>query len=164
MRCIHLDTPASIQTRDSEDVFDSTHVLSGNDPESARYQKMYAALWARFRYRALGHTDKPYWIQCMKDRYAEIKATYAEKFDVYEAYLETEYTDLAEGSSKTVYKHEDVPDTATTTAEYLDTRDTTDNKVYAGLPQTTVKAALQDVQDPYADFAREFDALFYWGL
>ena len=177
--CIILETPQSILQDDEVDVFETVMDGAFSDTERTACVK---ALWARFRYRGLGSQDRDYWLQNMKDRLSAIQQSYAEKFAIYEAYLESDFSDLA--GSVTEHKvttaprqqtttGEDMPDTAVGTSSYLSDRqtlttiETEDNettKVYTGLPQSTLLDALGHVQDPYEMFAKEFDKLFWWGL
>lgn len=158
--CISVKTPASILADDpTADVFKT---LLGGDSDDANHpyrSEEYAALWARFRYRGIGNCDLTYWQQCLADRFAEIKQKYEAKFKIYAGFLSSSFTDLAQSSGTVTYLHEDMPDTSTSST-FLSTRDTTTVKNYEGLPSTTARQAIDDVPDPYTEFAAEFDRLF----
>lgn len=188
MCCCDIETPQSIKTEDNIDVFDTSHILHTFAP-SARagyYTKVHNAMWTMYRYRGIGHIDRDYWIEAMSDRVDLIANKYLEAFEIYEKYLQDkEYRDLAESSSRREFRegvrttdsqNENLPSTGTA-GTYLSDRSTVETghmradekdvetvKVYAGLPQSTLKQALQDLADPYIMFAREFSSMFYYGL
>lgn len=156
-----MKTPASILADDpTADVFKT---LLGGDSDDANHpyrSEEYAALWARFRYRGIGNCDLTYWQQCLADRFAEIKQKYEAKFKIYAGFIASSFEDLTDGSSTVQYEHEDMPDTAASAGTYLSTRDKTTVKTYSGLASTTARQAVDDVPDPYTEFAAEFDRLF----
>lgn len=153
--CIELETPQSIKDTQDMDVFE---IISEG---SAYQEKIVKAMWAMYRNRGIGDTDIETWLTALQDMYDSLYEGYSQRFAVYEAYLQTDYTDLSDGSSEVVYEHEDTPSTAVITTKYLATRDTTKVKSFSGLPATTLKDNLDAVQDPYRSFAYEFKNLFY---
>lgn len=118
MTC-RIPTPQSILDDDGSNVFSS---IIGTDPYAA---VKTAALWARFRYRAIGSViktscdaaDHDYWLQCMRDRYAQIKIRYDLKFSAFITWcqrLEDSGLDLYTAVSETTAhtETEDMPDVA----------------------------------------------------
>lgn len=158
--CIELDTAQSVKDSESIDVFDVILQASGWD--EARRGRCAKAMWAEFSHRGFGNTDRAYWMSRMKYRVQTIEGRYTEVFDVYDAYLESDYTDLSDGSSEVTYEHEDTPNTvaATDSTRYLSSRDTTRAKSFSGLPATTLRDDLDAVKDPYRTFALEFTDMF----
>lgn len=188
MCCCDIETPQSIKTEDNVDVFDDFHILDTFRLSFLRpyYGKVYNAMWTMYRFRGIGHTDRDYWIETMADRVVLIANKYLEAFGIYEKYLQDkEYKDLAESSSRREFRegvrttdtqNENLPSTGTA-GTYLSDRSTVETghmradekdvetvKFYSGLPQSTLKQAMQDLTDPYIMFAREFSGMFYYGL
>lgn len=163
--CGCLPTPESILEDDEIDVFESMI-----DNSEYKYQEKRDALWAMFRFRAIGNGNIPYWLRNMKDRYAVIVHEYDVKMKAWETFISNTATvDFADSSSEYSQENtrEDVPDNATTGTEYLSERSKTkyQGKTYGGLASQTAKDYIDGVpEDPYTDFAREFERLFYLGM
>lgn len=188
MCCCDIETPHSIKSEDNVDVFDDFHILDSFRLSALHpyYNKVHNAMWTMYRFRGIGHTDRDYWIETMADRVDLIANKYLEAFEIYEKYLQDkEYKDLAESSSRREFRegvrttdtqNENLPSTGTA-GTYLSDRSTVETghmradekdvetvKFYSGLPQSTLKQAMQDLTDPYIMFAREFSGMFYYGL
>ena len=163
--CGCLPTPESILEDDEIDVFES--MIADSEYE---YQSKRDAMWAMFRYRAIGNGNIAYWIQCMKDRYALIVHDYDLKIKAYKTFVSNTLTvDFADSSSEYDQENtrEDVPDNATGSTEYLSERTKTHyaGKTYGGLASTTARDYIDGIpEDPFTDMAREFERLFYHGM
>lgn len=139
-----------------------------------------AALWARFRYRAIGSTIKiscdaknyEYWLQCMRDRYARIRTRHDLRFSAYVSWcqeLEGIGLDLntIRTETETHTEQEDLPDVAGLTSDdWLSNRNNVRSTYRggAGLSSALIRQWMDEVPDPSEDFAAEFDDLFYWGF
>ena len=165
MTCGCLPTPESILEDDEIDVFES--MIPDTEYE---YQAKRDAMWATYRFRAIGNGNIAYWIQCMKDRYALIVHDYDIKIRAWKAYNTASATvDFADSSSEydQVSTREDVPDNATGSTEYLSERTKShyEGKTYGGLASQTARDYIDGVpRDPCEDMAREFERLFYNGM
>lgn len=158
-----IPTPASILADDETDVFEE--IIPDTEKE---YAAKRAALWVRFRYRGIGNPDKDYWLQCMKDRYAMIAASWDVKIQAWKEYLSRneESVSMDSSSYETVTGNENNPQTPAVGFDespvYLDGRSRTKFKSQSGLDAETVRAYLDAVPNPLEDFARDFDKLFAW--
>ena len=95
--CGCLPTPESILEDDEIDVFES--MVPNTDYE---YSAKRTALWSAFRFRSIGNGNIPYWLQCMKDRYALVVHEYDIKIRAWRSY-ETSVAssvDFADSSSE----------------------------------------------------------------
>lgn len=167
MTCCSLPTPESILDDDEIDVFENII----EEGEYFRDEKI-GILWSTYRYRSIGCGNIAYWLQCMKDRYAQIVREYDLKIGTWSSLhtkITTDGPDMAESSSEYDQENtrEDVPDNATNSTEYLSERTKTHyaGKGYSGLETTTTKQYIDDIPtDALRDFAKEFSRLFYHGL
>lgn len=167
-----VPTPYSIlnDPDDGEDVFDT--IIPNTD---AYYTEKRAALWARFSDTGIGNPDKAYWERCMTNKAAEIEERYDIKMRVFSEYktrlATAQSIDLADSSmeSKSVNRLYDPPEVSTAGAEatnYLADQNVTDftQTTHGGLEPETVAEYMAAVRNPFEDWAREFDKLFYWGI
>ena len=167
MTCCSLPTPQSILDDDEIDVFESII----EEGENLRDEKI-GILWSVYRFRSIGCGNIAYWLQCMKDRYAQIVREYDLKIGTWNSLhtkITTDGPDMSESSSEYDQENtrEDVPDNAASATEYLSERTKTHyaGKGYSGLETTTTKQYIDDVPtDALRDFAKEFERLFYHGL
>lgn len=163
--CQCIDTPQSVKDRDNVDVFEQIIPATAYE-----YLKKREELWARYRYHGLGSCDRSYWIQCMKDRYALIEDTWDVKIRAWKQYAASVSTtvDFSQSSaeSKTVYEHEDCPDSPAGTTVYLANRNTTtyEGKNYDGLESKTVDDYIKYVPDPWDGFTSQFREMFFFGV
>ena len=163
--CQCIDTPQSIKDADNVDVFEQIIPATAYE-----YLKKREELWARYRYHGLGSCNRSYWIQCMKDRYALIEDTWDVKIRAWKQYAASVSTtvDFSQSSAetKTVYEHEDCPDSPAGTTIYLADRNTTtyEGKNYDGLESKTVDDYIKYVPDPWDGFTSQFRELFYFGV
>lgn len=159
------ETPASIETDDNIDVFEQ--IIANTE---YMYTEKRAALWAVYRYRAIGHTDRAYWLQCMADRYSIIKSVWDIKWKAWSEYITRNASSVSMNSGSSEYttttENEDNPDTAASTTKYLDTRSTVTftSASQSGLDSETVRDYLDAIPNPAEGFADEFRRLFYWGV
>ena len=148
-RCSCIPTPQSILDDDNIDVFEEIF------PDSEVYHDiMREIMWSFYQYRGIGNCDRNYWIQCMKNRYAQISMKYMVKFKLIDEWLTTVMDsnnpiDLSDssgesktstshghkittvnGATKTTYEHEDNPDNPAGNTKYLAERDTTSGDQY----------------------------------
>lgn len=164
--CGCLPTPESILEDDEIDVFES--MVPNTDYE---YSAKRTALWSAFRFRAIGNGNIAYWLQCMKDRYALVVHEYDIKIRAWRTF-ETSVAstvDFADSSSEYSQENtrEDVPDNATSGTEYLSerTKSKYNGKTYGGLASQTARDYIDGVpRDPFEDFSKEFERLFYHGM
>lgn len=167
-----VPTPYSIlqDPDDGEDVFQS--IIPVTD---AYYTEKRAALWARFSDTGLGNPDKTYWKRCMTNKATEIEERYDIKMRVFSEYKArlalAASVDLSDGSmeSKSVNRLYDPPETSvaeTTPTSFLADQNVTDftQKTYGGLESETVTEYMATIRNPFEEWAREFDKLFYWGI
>lgn len=143
------------------------------------YLKKREALWARFSNVGIGNPDVNYWVRCMINRDAELYDKYEIRFRTFNEYVtrlngytSIDLADSQQDSTSTVTsKRYDPPDVSSAGADatkYLDTQDTTTNvfhqDTHGGLEPDTVAEYMDAVRNPYEEWAREFDKLFYWGM
>ena len=167
-----VPTPYSIlnDPDDGEDVFET--IIPTTDAYSTEKR---AALWARFSDTGLGNPDKSYWERCMTNRAKEIAGRYDIKMRVFSEYKArlalAASVDLSDGKmeSQSVNKLYDPPEVTvsnTTATSYLADQNVTDftQTTHGGLEPETVAEYMAAVRNPFEEWAREFDKLFYWGL
>lgn len=167
-----VPTPYSIQNDpdDGEDVFET--IIPTTDAYSTEKR---AALWARFCDRGIGNPDKAYWERCMINRAAEIGDRYDIKMRVFSEYKSrlalAVSVDLADSSmeSKSVNKLFDPPEVTVANADatsfLADQNETVfTQSTHGGLEPETVAEYMAAVRNPFEEWAREFDKLFYWGI
>lgn len=167
-----VPTPYSIlnDPDDGEDVFET--IIPDTD---AYYTEKRAALWARFSDRGLGNPDKIYWERCMTNKAAEIEERYDIKLRVFSEYKSrlalAASVDLADSSmeSKSVNKLFDPPEVTVANADatsFLADQNQTEytQTTHGGLEPETVAEYMAAVRNPFEEWAREFDKLFYWGI
>lgn len=167
-----VPTPYSIQNDpdDGEDVFET--IIPTTDAYSTEKR---AALWARFCDRGIGNPDKAYWERCMINRATEIEDRYDIKMRVFSEYKSrlalAQSVDLADSSmeSRSINRLYDPPETSvaeTTPTSYLADQNVTDftQTTHGGLEPETVAEYMAAIRNPFEEWAREFDKLFYWGI
>ena len=167
-----VPTPYSIlnDPDDGEDVFET--IIPGSDAYSTEKR---AALWARFSDMGIGNPDKEYWERCMSNKAKEIGERYDIKMRVFSEYktrlAQAQSVDLSDGKmeSKSVNKLYDPPELLNSSEiaqSYLADQNVTDfnQTTYGGLEPETVAEYMASVRNPFEDWAREFDKLFYWGI
>ena len=167
-----VPTPYSIQNDpdDGEDVFET--IIPTTDAYSTEKR---AALWARFCDRGIGNPDKAYWERCMINRATEIEDRYDIKMRVFSEYKSrlalAQSVDLADSSmeSKSVNKLFDPPEVTVANADatsFLADQNETEftQTTHGGLEPETVAEYMAAVRNPFEEWAREFDKLFYWGI
>ena len=167
-----VPTPYSIQNDpdDGEDVFET--IIPTSDAYSTEKR---AALWARFCDRGIGNPDKAYWERCMINRAAEIGDRYDIKMRVFSEYKSrlalAQSVDLADSSmeSKSVNKLFDPPEVTVANADatsFLADQNQTEytQTTHGGLEPETVAEYMAAIRNPFEEWAREFDKLFYWGI
>lgn len=167
-----VPTPYSIlnDPDDGEDVFES--IIPVTDAYSTEKR---AALWARFSDTGLGNPDKTYWERCMRNHAIEIGDRYDIKMRVFSEYktrlAQAQSVDLSDGKmeSKSVNSVYDPPEVTVpnaTASSFLADQNVTDfnQETYGGLEPETVAEYMAAVRNPFEDWAREFDKLFYWGI
>lgn len=178
-----VPTPYSIlnDPDDGEDVFETIfpRYIDPDDPSQGEYPywaEKRKAMWARFHDTGLGNPDKEYWERCMSGKATEIDDRYLIRFRVfteYQARLAANVgdVDLSDGKmeSRSVNKLYDPPETSTAGTQatsYLADQNTTDYEqtTHGGLEPETVTEYMAAVRNPFEDWAREFDKLFYWGI
>lgn len=170
--CFCVPTPYSIQNRD----IDPYDIFERIIPETDKYAtEKRLALWDRFHDTGIGNDDETYWIRCMKARADEISGRYDIKMRVYTEYktrLEAaESVDLSDGKivSNSVNRTYDPPETPSgvkLAENFLSEQNRTDyeQQSFGGLEPETVRQYADAVQNPFEQWAGEFDRLFYWGL
>ena len=167
-----VPTPYSIlnDPDDGEDVFET--IIPTTDAYSTEKR---AALWARFSDRGIGNPDKAYWERCMTNKAAEIGDRYDIKMRVFSEYKSrlalAQSVDLADSSmeSKSVNKLYDPPEVTVAGADatsFLADQNVTEynQTTHGGLEPETVAEYMAAVRNPFEEWAREFDELFYWGI
>ena len=170
-----VPTPYSIinDPDDGEDVFET--IIPDTDNY---YTDKRAALWARFHDTGIGSMDKTYWERCMRGKAQEIAGAYDIKFKVFKEFqarvtaaLAVDLADSRMNSSSTnrTYDPPEVEFTIPsppTAEEFLADQNVTDfeQETFGGLEAETVRQYMDSVENPFEDWAREFDKLFYWGL
>lgn len=167
-----VPTPYSIlnDPDDSEDVFET--IIPDTD---AYYTEKRAALWARFSDTGIGNPNIAYWERCMANRAKEIAGRYDIKMRVFSEYktrlVQAQSVDLADGSmeSKSINSVYDPPEVAVQGAEassFLADQNVTEfsQSTHGGLEPETVAEYMAAIRDPFEEWAREFDKLFYWGI
>lgn len=167
-----VPTPYSIlnDPDDGEDVFET--IIPGSDAYSTEKR---AALWARFSDMGIGNPDKAYWERCMSNKAKEIGERYDIKMRVFSEYKSrlalAQSVDLADSSmeSRSINRLYDPPETSvaeTTPTSYLADQNVTDftQTTHGGLEPETVAEYMASVRNPFEEWAREFDKLFYWGI
>lgn len=167
-----VPTPYSIQNDpdDGEDVFET--IIPTTDAYSTEKR---AALWARFCDRGIGNPDKAYWERCMINRATEIEDRYDIKMRVFSEYKSrlalAQSVDLADSSmeSKSVNKLFDPPEVTVANADatsFLADQNETEftQTTHGGLEPETVAEYMAAIRNPFEEWAREFDKLFYWGI
>ena len=177
-----VPTPYSIlnDPDDGEDVFATIfpRYIDPDDPSQGEYpfwQEKQDAMWARFHDTGLGNADKEYWERCMSYKAAEIEERYTIKFRVFSEYKArlnlAASVDLADSSmeSKSVNKLYDPPEVTVAGADatsFLADQNETDftQTTHGGLEPETVAEYMAAVRNPFEEWAREFDKLFYWGI
>ena len=166
-------TPYSIlnDPDDGEDVFETIFPTS-----DSYYSEKRLAMWNRFHDTGIGNADKTYWERCMKAKAAEIDARYEVKFRVWSEYqarlaANTGDVDISDGEieSESVNKNYDPPEVNNAgddAANYLADQNKTEYKQvsHGGTEAESVRQYMDAVSNPFEDYAREFDKLFYWGL
>ena len=157
--CIEVPTPQSIYDDDDRDVFEEIFTNTGLTYKTL----MESALWATYRYYMIANCDVDTWIQTMKDRTSIIGGKWDDIFGRLLSGGGLDLTDLHEmdytrtikhepisgtdGDVRTVShegdivdknEHESLPQTASDTTKYLDSRSTdthtngqTDTESYA---------------------------------
>ena len=133
-------------------------------------------MWNRFHDTGIGNADKAYWERCMKAKAAEIDGRYEVKFRVWSEYqarlaANTGDVDISDGEieSESVNKNYDPPEVNNAgddAANYLADQNKTEYKQvsHGGTEAESVRQYMDAVSNPFEDYAREFDKLFYWGL
>ena len=167
-----VPTPYSIlnDPDDGEDVFET--IIPVTDAYSTEKR---AALWARFSDMGIGNPDKTYWERCMKNKATEIGDRYDIKMRVFSEYksrlAQAQKVDLSDGkmhsnSVNSVYDPPEVTVANATASSFLADQNVTDfnQETYGGLEPETVAEYMAAVRNPFEDWAREFDKLFYWGI
>lgn len=168
-----VPTPYSIYNDpdDGEDVFET--IVPDSD---SFYTEKREALWARFHDTGIGNLDKGYWERCMIGRKLEIGARYDIKMRVFKEYTtrlagNLGDVDLSDGKleSNSVNRTYDPPEVTIqgdVAEDYLADQNRTDyeQKTYGGLEPQTVREYMDSVANPFEEWAREFDKLFYWGM
>lgn len=163
--CQCIDTPQSIKDADNVDVFEQIIPATAYE-----YAKKRSELWAKYRYHGIGSCNRPYWIQCMKDRYNLIEDTWDVKIRAWKQYAASVSTtvDFSAGSQQytLINEREDTPDNPAGTTVYLSDRTTTkyDGKNYDDLESKTVDDYIKYVPDPWDGFTSQFRELFYFGV
>lgn len=167
-----VPTPNSIlnDPDDGEDVFET--IIPTTDAYSSEKR---VALWARFCDRGIGNPDKAYWERCMINRAEEIGDRYDIKMRVFSEYKSrlalAVSVDLSDGKmeSKSVNKLFDPPEVTVANADatsFLADQNQTEytQTTHGGLEPETVAEYMAAVRNPFEEWAREFDKLFYWGI
>ena len=187
--CIEIDTPQSIMDEGNDYYPEDTDVfaLMFEDSLLSNAELMQSALWATYRLRMIGSCDTEEWVQAMKDRLTIVGPKWD---DIMTKAAETVMTDMdadsyvrviqrtaiegTEGDVRTVERtgdvsvgieHESLPQTATTSTKYLDSRQTTatennlkDTDSY--VPNTQDKETYNESQDimakTFAEMMREY--------
>ena len=166
-------TPYSIlnDPDDGEDVFETIFPTS-----DSYYSEKRLAMWNRFHDTGIGNADKTYWERCVKAKAAEIDGRYEVKFRVWSEYqarlaANTGDVDISDGEieSESVNKNYDPPEVNNAgddAANYLADQNKTEYKQvsHGGTEAESVRQYMDAVSNPFEDYAREFDKLFYWGL
>ena len=166
-------TPYSIlnDPDDGEDVFETIFPTS-----DSYYSEKRLAMWNRFHDTGIGNADKDYWERCMKAKAGEIEGRYEVKFRVWSEYqarlaANTGDVDISDGEieSESVNKNYDPPEVNNAgddAANYLADQNKTEYKQvsHGGTEAESVRQYMDAVSNPFEDYAREFDRLFYWGL
>lgn len=177
-----VPTPYSIlnDPDDGENVFETIfpQYIDPDDHTLGEYpywQEKRDAMWARFHDTGLGNPDKEYWERCMQGKAAEIEERYTIKFRVFSEYKArlalAASVDLADSSmeSKSVNRLYDPPEVSVANAvatSFLADQNVTDftQTTHGGLEPETVAEYMDAVRNPFEEWAREFDKLFYWGI
>lgn len=145
--CIELDTPQTIMDEGNRyyetgtDIFDEVFETAGQTFENATIMKQ--ALWWKWRDFCLGACDTENWVRGMADRLCLvgrkwdeiISKAYSEDVDMTSltdrAYIRTvtrtgtdTNVNSMTGDNVSKTEHESLPQTATTTTQYLDSRET----------------------------------------
>lgn len=167
-----VPTPYSIinDPDDGEDVFET--IIPDTDNY---YTDKRAALWARFHDTGIGNTDKAYWERCMRGKAQEIAGAYDIKFKVFKEFqarvtaaVSVDLADSRMTSSSTnrTYDPPEVSVSQTVAEDYLADQNVTnfEQETFGGLEAETVRQYMDSVENPFEDWVREFDKLFYWGL
>lgn len=173
-------TPQSIMDDpdDPRDVFDE---IFYNPDSTAKYTYDSGTLkdmcWSRYRYTGIGNDDIDYWVRCMQDRCDYLMQEYFCKFRAWDKYsasvnpLDLTSIDMSshKTESRSTAKHYDPPETSTAggdASSYLDTQDVNEyqQKDSSGLDTVTTTEYINGIHNPYFDFMRDLDRLFYWGL
>lgn len=167
-----VPTPYSIlnDPDDGEDVFET--IIPNT---AAHYTEKRAALWHRFSDTGLGNPDKTYWERCMSNKASEIEERYDIKMRVFTEYRSrlalASSVDLSDGKmeSQSINKLYDPPEVAVAGADatsFLADQNETDftQTTHGGLEPETVAEYMAAIRNPFEDWAREFDKLFYWGI
>ena len=166
-------TPYSIlnDPDDGEDVFETIFPTS-----DSYYSEKRLAMWNRFHDTGIGNADKTYWERCVKAKAAEIDGRYEVKFRVWSEYqarlaANTGDVDISDGEieSESVNKNYDPPEVNNAgddATNYLADQNKTEYKQvsHGGTEAESVRQYMDAVSNPFEDYAREFDKLFYWGL
>ena len=173
-------TPKSIMNDpdDPRDVFQEIFYA----PDSTAYWTydsgtLYNRCWARYMNTGIGNNDIDYWVQCMMTKVTDMMDTYFLKFRAWDKYaasvdpLDLDSIDMSsfKTESKSVHKTYDPPQTSTAgddATSYLDIQDENSfmQKDSSGLDTVTVRDYIEGMKNPYDDFLRELDRMFYWGL
>lgn len=152
--------------------------VNPDDPTEGEYpywSEKRNALWNRFHDTGIGNPDTEYWVRCMSAKAAELDTRYLIRFRVYAEYkarvAALTAVDLSDGSleSSSTHRTYDPPEVSVqgkVAEDYLadQTRTDFEQKSYGGTDPASVGQYMDDLPDPYAEYAREFDKLFYWGL
>lgn len=167
-----VPTPYSIlnDPDDGEDVFETIIPTTDN-----YYSDKRNALWNRFHDTGIGNTDKAYWERCMMYKAKEIAGAYDLKMKVFKEYqarvTNAASTDISDGrmessSVNKVYDPPEVTVAGATAANFLAEQNKTEyeQKTFGGLESVTVREYMDAIENPFEDWAREFDKLFYWGM
>ena len=167
-----VPTPYSIlnDPDDGEDVFET--IIPTTDAYSTEKR---AARWARFSDLGIGNPDKAYWERCMTNKATEIEDRYDIKMRVFSEYKSrlalAVSVDLSDGKmeSKSVNKLFDPPEVTVANADatsFLADQNETDftQTTHGGLEPETVAEYMAAIRNPFEEWAREFDKLFYWGI
>ena len=173
-------TPKSIldDPDDGRDVFHDIFYDASDAPHwTYDSGPLYNRCWSRYMNTGIGNNDVDYWIQCMTMKVADLMDTWYFKFRAWDKYclgidpLHVEDIDMSsfKTESKSIHKTYDPPQTATAgddATSYLDIQDENsfEQKDSSGLDTVTVRDYIDGIRNPYDDFLRELDRMFYWGL
>lgn len=177
-----VPTPYSLANDDDDpvDVFEEIfpRYIDPDDTSLGEYpywQEKREAMWARFHDTGLGNADVDYWVRCMKARASELEQRYTIRFRVWAEYrtrlAAVSEVDLADSSmdSESVQRGFNPPNVlagGTVAEDYLADQNinTFHQDTHGGTDAETVRDYNRSVENPFEEYAREFDRLFYWGM